>query len=196
MHKVCKEAGYKNGDGTIAPGGSMCNFMAMVMARDAHDSKSKQDGITSKMTLYTSAESHYSIPKNAAMMGVGRDQVRYIDTDKFGKIDPNHLNQLILKDKEDGYNPFFVNATAGTTVLGAFDSISEISKVCKKHSLWLHVDGAYCGGALFSSKYKHLLEGLELSDSFSFNAHKMLGTPLSCSIIVSKEKKASLSIFF
>ena len=52
----------------------------------------------------------------------------------------------------------------------------------------MHVDGAYCGGVIFSSKYKFLVKGLELSDSFSVNAHKMLGTPLSCSIIVTQNK--------
>ncbi|MBT8327956.1 MAG: aminotransferase class V-fold PLP-dependent enzyme [Bacteroidia bacterium] len=189
MEKVCNLIGYENGDGTIAPGGSMCNFMAMVMGRDVKDNNARNHGVTSKMTLYTSAESHYSIPKNAAFMGVGRDHVRYINTNDVGEMDPVHLESVIQEDIEKGYVPFFVNATAGTTVLGAFDNIESISPICKKYKLWLHVDGAYCGGVIFSDKYKHLVKGIELSDSFSFNAHKMLGTPLSCSIIVTKDKE-------
>ena len=74
-------------------------------------------------------------------------------------------------------------------MLGAFDDIKAISKVCKTHNLWLHVDGAYCGAVIFSKAYKHLTEGLERSDSFSVNAHKMLGTPLGCSIIITNHKK-------
>ena len=50
--------------------------------------------------------------------------------------------------------------------------------LCKEYNIWLHVDGAYCGSVIFSNKYKHLLKGLEKVDSFSFNAHKMIGTPL------------------
>ncbi len=189
LDKVCNLIGYSNGDGTIAPGGSMCNFMAMVMARDVSDNNARNHGVTKNMTLYTSAESHYSIPKNAAFMGVGRDHVRYINTNDVGEMDVNHLQEVIEDDIAKGCIPFFVNVTAGTTVLGAFDSITEVSKVCKKHNLWLHVDGAYCGGVIFSKKYKHLVKDIELSDSFSFNAHKMLGTPLTCSIIVTKDKR-------
>ena len=66
--------------------------------------------------------------------------------------------------------------------------MEAISQVSKKYNLWLHVDGAYCGGVIFSDKYKHLVKGLEHSDSFSVNAHKMLGTPLSCSIIITQRK--------
>jgi glutamate/tyrosine decarboxylase-like PLP-dependent enzyme len=98
----------------------------------------------------------------------------------------SHLETLIKEDLKNSHIPFFVNATAGTTVLGAFDDITTLSPICKTYNLWLHVDGAYCGSVIFSQKYRHLVKGLEHSDSFSVNAHKMLGTTLSCSIIVTK----------
>tara|TARA_A100000171_G_scaffold52989_1_gene75065 strand:+ start:863 stop:2254 length:1392 start_codon:yes stop_codon:yes gene_type:complete len=190
LHNICEMIGYpETSDGTFAPGGSMSNFMAMVMARDAFKENIRTEGVQDKLIVYTSAESHYSIPKNAALMGVGREQVRYVATDAFGKMIPEALDILIKKDIEDGNHPFFVNATAGTTVLGAFDPIEPLSEICKKHSIWLHVDGAYCGSVIFSTTYKHLVKGLELSDSFSVNAHKMMGTPLTCSIIVTQHKK-------
>ena len=190
LNKVCELIDYpKTANGTIAPGGSMSNFMALIMARDASVKNTPNSGISCKMTIYTSEESHYSIPKNAAFAGIGRDQVRFIQTNDRGEMDTDHLNEVIEKDKDQGYKPFFVNATAGTTVLGAFDNIKSIYKICKKHQLWLHVDGAYCGGVIFSKRYKSLVEGIEYSDSFSLNAHKMLGTPLTCSIIVARDKK-------
>jgi sulfinoalanine decarboxylase len=190
LHKICKLIGYaRDNDGTFAPGGSMSNYMAMLMARDACNSRIKNDGVQQKMTLYTSKESHYSIPKNASFMGIGRDQVRYIPADSYGRMIPKKLEEQIKNDVSLGFQPFFVNATAGTTVLGAFDELPPLSVICKKYNLWLHVDGAYCGGVIFSKKYKHLVAGIELSDSFSINAHKMLGTPLSCSIIVTQHKK-------
>lgn len=190
LHKICDLIGYgKNSDGTFAPGGSMSNFMALLMARDAHNENIKNTGVLKKLTLYTSVESHYSIPKNAAFAGIGREQVRYIDTNEFGQMQPTALEAQLKKDIAAGFSPFFVNATAGSTVLGAFDEIKPLSTICKTHNLWLHVDGAYCGGVIFSSKYKHLIAGLSEADSFSINAHKMLGTPLSCSIIVVNDKK-------
>jgi sulfinoalanine decarboxylase len=190
LHKICQIIGYpKDNDGTFAPGGSMSNYMAMLMARDAFNSDIQHEGVHQKMTLYTSAESHYSIPKNAAFMGIGRNQVRYIPVDSKGRMIPENLKSQIIDDLSNGFHPFFVNATAGTTVLGAFDELPPLIKICQEHKLWLHVDGAYCGGVIFSKKYKHLVAGLDQTDSFSINAHKMLGTPLSCSIIVTQHKK-------
>ncbi|MDF1673694.1 MAG: aminotransferase class V-fold PLP-dependent enzyme [Vicingaceae bacterium] len=190
LDEVCKIIGWdKNSGGTFAPGGSMTNFMGMLMARDSFNQKVRYEGVTQKMTVYTSKDSHYSIPKNAAFAGIGRDNVRYIPSNEKGVMDPQQLNNSIKKDIENGFHPILVNATAGTTVLGAFDSIKDISQICLDNNVWLHVDGAYCGSVIFSEKYKHLVEGLVKADSFSFNAHKMIGTPLSCSLIVVKEKK-------
>lgn len=189
LKNICELINYpKDSDGTIAPGGSMSNMMAMIMARDSKNESVRTEGMSNKMIVYTSSESHYSISKNAALTGIGRDNVRFVDTNNEGEMLSTHLEALILKDLENGFEPFFINATAGTTVLGAFDDITAISKIAKKYDLWLHVDGAYCGGVIFSFQYKHLVNGLEKSDSFSVNAHKMLGTPLSCSIIVTKHK--------
>ncbi len=190
LHKICDIIGYgEHSDGTFVPGGSMSNYMAMLMARDKYDAAIRETGVQTKMVIYTSETSHYSIAKNASFMGIGRNQVRFVKIDHLGKMRVDDLEDKVQKDLKEGSHPFFVNATSGTTVLGAFDDISSISKVCKKHKLWLHVDGAYCGSVIFSEQYKFLVKGLELSDSFSVNAHKMLGTPLTCSIIVTQDKK-------
>ncbi|RYM35750.1 aminotransferase class V-fold PLP-dependent enzyme [Brumimicrobium glaciale] len=190
LRKVCEIIGWnENADGTFATGGSMTNFMSMLMARDAFNSKIRFEGVQQKMTVYTSIESHYSIPKNASFAGIGRNNVRYIPVNKVGEMIPADLDTAIAKDIADGFHPVMVNATAGTTVLGAFDNVEAINEVCKKYNVWMHVDGAYCGSVIFSEKYKHHLKGLENVDSFSFNAHKMIGTPLTCSLIVVKDKK-------
>lgn len=190
MRKVCDMIGWdKNSDGAFAPGGSMTNFMSMLMARDKFSSDIRHNGANQKMTVYTSEESHYSIPKNAAFSGIGRDNVRYIPTDSKGIMNVEALRSAIENDVAAGYNPVLVNLTAGTTVLGAFDPIRPVREICDKYNVWIHVDGAYCGSVLFSEKYKHLIDGVELADSFSFNAHKMIGTPLTCSLIFVKDKK-------
>jgi sulfinoalanine decarboxylase/sulfinoalanine decarboxylase/aspartate 1-decarboxylase len=190
LREVCNLIGWdKNSDGTIAPGGSMTNFMGMLMARDAFNEKAKFEGVSQKMIVYTSAESHYSTPKNAAFAGIGRDNVRKIATDEQGAMDNEVLRQTIQEDIAQGLHPILINCTAGTTVLGAFDNLVEANKIAKEFNIWIHVDGAYCGSVLFSKKYKHLIESIEAVDSFSLNAHKMLGTPLSCSLIVVKDKK-------
>ena len=190
LRETCEIIGWdSNSDGTFASGGSMTNYMAMVMARDAFDQAIKFEGVQRKMIVYTSKESHYSIPKNAAFSGIGRNNVRYVPCDDFGKMNVSELSKMIIEDKQNGFAPMMVNLTAGTTVMGAFDEIPEVRKICDAHRMWIHLDGAYCGSVLFSKTYKHLINGVELVDSFSYNAHKMIGTPVTCSIIVARNKK-------
>lgn len=190
LREVCDLIGWDAAsDGTLAPGGSMTNFMGMLMARDAYNETTRHVGVHQNMTIYTSAESHYSTPKNAAFAGIGRDNVRKIPTDNEGRMDNAALRAAIETDIANGLHPVLINCTAGTTVLGAFDDIRAASVIAKGYNIWLHVDGAYCGSVLLSAKYKHLIDGVENVDSFTLNAHKMLGTPLGCSLIVVKDKK-------
>lgn len=185
--QTCKLIGYGEGsNGIIAPGGSLSNFMAVIMARDSFGGKIREQGVISGMRMYTSVESHYSNRKNATFAGIGTHNVRYVKADKFGKMIPEDLEKLVQEDLSNGLSPFFVNATAGTTVLGAYDPIEEIAAICEKYKLWFHVDGVYGGAVLFSDKYKHLIKGIEKTDSVSINAHKMLGTPLTCSFILTR----------
>ena len=181
--------------GTFPTGGSMSNFMAMIIARDNKDPNYRYIGKSSKLICYSSESSHYSIGKNASFSGIGRDNVRYIKTNEKSEMIINELQKNIEEDISNGHQPFFVNATLGTTVLGGIDPIKKISKLCKKYNLWLHIDGAYSGSTIFSNKYKSLIKGIESSDSFCFNAHKTLGTPLSTSILMVRNNKHLLNSF-
>ena len=178
----------KNAGGTFPTGGSMCNFMSLIMARDKKHTEISESGSTSKLIAYTSENSHYSLSKNASFSGVGRNNVRYIESDKKGRINILSLEKQILKDLKQGLQPFYLNATAGTTVLCAFDNVLKLSEICKQYNIWLHLDGAFGGSVIFSEKYKHLVSGVHLTDSFCFNAHKTLGAPISTSILAVKDK--------
>jgi len=190
IRQSCNLVGYgMHSNGTFPTGGSMSNYMALVMARDAKDPKCRLEGMSKPMVIYTSKESHYSNAKNASFAGIGRGNIRNIQADSKGRMIPKQLETQIIQDIKDGYLPTYVNATSGTTVLGAFDPIDQIADITEKYGIWLHVDGAYCGSVIFSADYKHLVKGVQRSNSFSYNAHKMLGTPLTCSIILVKNKK-------
>lgn len=195
IQKIMSLIGFKKGNGTMAPGGSMTILMAMIMARDAADVGVRKLGITKEMVLYTSEESHYSVPKNASFIGVGRNQIRFIPANESGGMRVDLLEEAILEDRENNRLPFFINATLGTTVLGAVDPLKDIAAVAERNKVWLHVDGAYYGSLIFSKKYKHLTAGVSLADSFSINAHKMFGVPLSCSFIITKHQKALYDSF-
>lgn len=190
IHRVCDIIKYpKQSGGTITSGGSVSNLIAMLMARDRISPDVRYKSFQKPIFAYTSEACHYSIKKNAAIIGIGTDQVRKIKTNNKGEIIPEELEKAIQEDIKNNRKPFFINATAGTTVYGAFDPIEEMAIIAKKYDIWLHVDGAYCGSVIFSKKYQHLVKGLELATSFNFNAHKMIGTPLTCSILVTHDKK-------
>lgn len=93
-----------------------------------------------ELVMFTSDQSHYSVKSCAAVSGLGTDNCIMIPSDEAGRMIASELEREIQKHKALGHIPFFVSATAGTTVLGAFDPITEIADICDKHGLWLHID--------------------------------------------------------
>ncbi|KAK6635456.1 hypothetical protein RUM44_000707 [Polyplax serrata] len=190
IQTVLEKVNYNEGDGIFVPGGSLNNMYAMVLARHKLKPEIKTQGLycLGILVAFTSEDSHYSILKGVNWLGIGTDNVIKIRTDDRGKMIPEELERAILKVKEDGKVPFFVNATAGTTVLGAFDPIQSIADLCAKYNLWLHVDACWGGSLMFSKKHSKVLDGLRRADSIAWNPHKMMGAPLQCSIFITKYK--------
>lgn len=100
---------------------------------------------------------------------------------------PSALEAAVNNAANEGKTPFFVNATAGTTVLGSYDPIPAIAEVCEKHKLWLHVDASWGGPAIFSPTRKHKLDGSHLANSLAINPHKMMNVPLTCSFLLTND---------
>jgi glutamate decarboxylase len=176
--------------GLTLPGGSQSNTLSMVTARSTLFPETKEEGSGShRFVLFTSRHGHYSVEKAAILLGLGRKAVIAVDIDAQGRIIPEALEEAINKSKREGKLPFYVNATAGTTVLGSFDPFEEISAICKRHNLWMHIDGSWGGGVAFSNKHKHLLKGSHLADSITINPHKMLGVPLQCSFLLAPDAR-------
>ncbi|PHQ79479.1 MAG: cysteine synthase, partial [Phycisphaera sp.] len=188
IDKMKALAGIAGGDGLFTPGGSMSNMAAMIIARNERIECAREQGHPGgRHIVYTSAESHYSVRKNAGMIGLGRDNVHTVQVDEIGRMIPKELDQLIEHDIADGAQPLMVITTSGTTVMGAFDPIRAITDVAHKHKLWVHVDGAFGGSALLSDTFAPLMDGLELADSFTWDAHKMMGVPLICSVMLTRK---------
>lgn len=175
--------------GISQPGGSAANQSSIVIARNTKFPETKTDGYGNKrFVILTSEHGHYSVEKAAQMFGFGSKAVWSVKVDDYGCIIPSELETLIIKAKAEGFTPFYVNATAGTTVLGAYDPINEIADICDRYDLWLHVDGAWGGSVVFSDELrKGRLEGVERANSVTICAHKMLGVPLTCSFLLGKD---------
>ena len=184
---LLKKVGYKKGDGIFAPGWSLTNMIALVLARNEKYSSIKNSWIRGKKLVgYTSDQAHYSTEKFISVTGLGKEAIRILPTDIKGKMNIKILEETIISDLHHGYIPFFVNATAGTTVLGAFDPIEKIAKIAKKYKLRLHTDAALGWWALLSQKHKHLLKGIASSDSVSRSLHKMMNIPLLAAVLLVK----------
>lgn len=120
--------------------------------------------------------------------GLGMNAVVKVRCDNEGRMLISDLEDKIVEAKAAGKRPFMVVATAGTTVLGQFDPIQDIARVCEENALWFHIDGCLGSSVLFSEKHKHLMAGCELADSVAWNPHKMLGIGLQCSCILVKQR--------
>lgn len=139
--------------------------------------------------LFTSAHGHYSVEKAAQMLGMGSNAVWAVPIDKQGRMIPSELEKLVQKAQGEGRTPFYVNATAGTTVMGSFDPFHEIAAICRKYNLWFHIDGSWGGSFVFSDKQRSKLAGAEKADSIAINPHKMLGVPVTCSFLLAADMR-------
>lgn len=176
--------------GISTQGGSASNTTSIVIARNTLFPETKLGGNSAggaRLVLFTSEHGHYSLEKAAQMLGLGSSAVVSVAVQRDGAMDPDALDQAVKKAKSDGHRPFYVNATAGTTVLGSYDPIEPIAEVCKAHGLWLHIDASWGGAAIFSPSHKHKLAGSHLAQSIAINPHKMMGVPLTCSFLLSSD---------
>uniref|UniRef100_A0A8B9LWA4 Glutamate decarboxylase 1 n=1 Tax=Astyanax mexicanus TaxID=7994 RepID=A0A8B9LWA4_ASTMX len=170
LKKMREIVGWPNGegDGIFSPGGAISNMYSVMIARYKHFPEVKTKGMTAapRLVLFTSehivfSQSHYSIKKASAALGFGTENLILLSTDERGRVIPADLEAKVIDAKKRGCVPLFVNATAGSTVYGAFDPINEIADICEKYNMWLHVDGAWGGGLLMSRKHRHKLNGVE-----------------------------------
>jgi len=99
------------------------------------------------------------------------------------------LEEAIEDDRRTGRKPFCAVATAGTTNSGIVDDLVAIADVCRRHQLWLHVDGAYGASAVFSDKHRYLVRGIELADSITIDPHKWLAVPFAAGVVLTRHPK-------
>jgi glutamate/tyrosine decarboxylase-like PLP-dependent enzyme len=185
IKKMTDIIGFTDGDGIFVTGGTQANLIALLSARHRFDPNIKKTGLGKHdLVLFVSDQAHYSFTSAANVLGLGVQSIIPIKTDQLGRMYKEALEFAIQTAIEESKNPFFIGATAGTTVLGAFDPLEEIAPIASKYNLWLHVDGAFGGSAVLSNRHKTLLAGCELADSFSWDAHKMMGVPVPCSVIL------------
>ncbi|XP_045110275.1 acidic amino acid decarboxylase GADL1-like [Portunus trituberculatus] len=180
--------GFEQHDGLFSPGGSISNMYGMLLARYRAFPEIKSKGCSElgRLVALTSIDAHYSLKKASMTLGIGSDNLVLVNTDAVGRMDVNHLKHCIEEEKKKKSTIIMVCATAGTTVLGAYDPVSAIADVCEKEGIWLHVDAAWGGGALISPALRHKIRGIHRADSVTWNPHKLLVAPQQCSVFLTR----------
>ena len=178
-----------NHEGLFVPGGSIANMYGMLLARFRLDPEVRTRGVVGGPTLvaFVSDQAHYSYQKSAMVIGLGLNNILPVKSDVTGAMIPEELEARVAEARAAGKTPFFVGATAGSTVTGAFDDYNKLADICAKENMWLHVDGAWGGCALLSKKHRvTLCAGIERIDSFAFDAHKLMAMPVQCAGVLVK----------
>ena len=187
LRTMLELAGFENGSAQMTTGSSNANMIAMMAARNTRNAAIKRAGLAGRPQLYgfVNADAHYSMDRAANILGIGTEHLIKVEVDDHGRMTGAALEAAIEAVQAAGGEVFFVAATAGTTVRGAYDPLEPLIALRARHGFWLHVDGAWGGAAIFSDRLRRqYLEGLEQADSFTLDFHKMPGTALMCNVLL------------
>ncbi len=167
--------------GLFVSGGSMANLAALAAARQTKDCSS------GRLRIYASSETHFSIVKAAALLGIGRENVCHIAVDERFRIRTDDLVVKITADLEAGCVPLCVVANAGTVNTGAVDPLAEIREIANRFQLWMHVDGSYGALAILAKSARELFAGIERADSVALDPHKWLYLPVDVGCVIYRD---------
>src|SRR3989449_5018895 len=175
--------------GLFVSGGSMANLAAIAAARQTKDDS------TGRLRIYASRETHFSVAKAAALLGIGRSNVCHVAVDERFKIRVDDLVAKITADLEEGYVPFCVVANAGTVNTGAVDPLAEIREIADRFQLWMHVDGSYGAFAVLAESARKLFGGIEQADSIALDPHKWLYLPVDVGCVIYRAPEIARAAF-
>jgi aromatic-L-amino-acid decarboxylase len=175
--------------GLFVSGGSMANLAAIAAARQA------KDDLSGRLRMYASNETHFSVAKAAALLGIGRENMRLVAIDERFKVRVNDLVAKITADLKAGYVPLCVVANAGTVNTGAVDPLAEIREVADRFQLWMHVDGSYGALAILAESARKLFAGIGRADSVALDPHKWLYLPVDVGCVIYREPQIARAAF-
>ncbi|MEH7355141.1 pyridoxal-dependent decarboxylase [Neobacillus drentensis] len=188
----------KDYSGTFVSGATMANFIGLAQARQwaAHHYKvdvSQQGLFKLPPIKVLGGAIHSSVYKALAMLGMGRECVQPIDL----QLNREAIETSVLRSylEENKNEPCIVIANAGTVNTVDFDDLSAIGKLKEDYNFWLHIDAAFGGFAACSPKYKILVEGINLADSITIDAHKWLNVPYDSAMQFTRHKHLQVEVF-
>ncbi|MBF4281937.1 putative pyridoxal-dependent aspartate 1-decarboxylase [Vibrio anguillarum] len=194
--------------GAFCSGGTIANITALWVARnnalkaDGDFQGVEKEGLFKAMRHYgyhglailVSDRGHYSLKKAADVLGIGQEGLVCVKTDNNNRLCPQDLKAKMAHLKSQKIKPFAVVGVAGTTETGNIDPLRDIANICQQEGCHFHVDAAWGGATLMSNNHRHLLNGIELADSVTIDAHKQLYIPMGAGMVLFKKPDAMHSI--
>jgi len=129
------------------------------------------------MRIISSDQRHGSFERALRLLGLGQSYVQYLRAEPTGGLAADVLERALA---EDPPAPTLVLLQAGEINTGAFDSFQELVPISRRYGAWVHVDGAFGLWAAASGRYRHLLDGVAMADSWATDGHKWLNVPFDC----------------
>ena len=179
----CHRIGFPAGSGgVLASGGTLSNLMALVSARAA------LENLQLDPVLLCSQDAHVSINKAARVMGLADDALQQLPVTPDGGLSLEAVAERLKTLKAQGRPCLAVVATAGTTVRGAIDPLSDLADLCRDAGVWLHVDAAIGGVFALSASHASLMCGIDKADSITLNPQKLLGITKASSLLLLRDR--------
>ncbi len=187
---ICSKIGYdSNSGGLLTSGGTLANLTALLSARKAkinHDIWN--EGYSEPLGVLVCEQAHYCIDRAAKIMGLGEKGIIKVPAKENFAMNTSQLESCYQEALRKGIKIFAVIGSAPSTATGAYDNLKEIADFATKKDLWFHVDGAHGGAAIYSEKYRYLLDGIARADSVVIDGHKMLLMPTITTALLFKNK--------
>jgi len=174
--------------GGVVTGATVANFTALAAARHHLLGRAgwdvEADGLfgAPELRVVIGDEAHPSLLKSLAMLGLGKKRVVRVPVDRQGRMRADALPHLDERT--------ILCLQAGNVNTGAFDPAGAICPAARAAGAWIHVDGAFGLWAAASPKYRPLVKGFDLADSWATDAHKWPNIGYDCGLALVRDGAA------
>jgi glutamate decarboxylase len=194
--------------GVFCSGGTIANVTALWAARNRRFGPRPgfagvaEEGLAAALeheglagaAVLVSRRGHYSLRKAADLLGLGKRQLISIPVTARHTIDLTALRLELEALRARRIGVLAIVGIAGATETGSVDPLNELADIAQEHGAHFHVDAAWGGPTLFSSRHRHLLDGIRRADSVTLDAHKQLYVPVGAGMVVFKDVQALSAI--
>lgn len=140
-----------------------------------------------RAVIIGSVSMHYSIKKAADLLGIGVHNIRKVSVDDKNRIDLAHLEEIIEECRQNKSQIIAIIGIAGSTDNGAVDPLEQMAAIAKRENCHFHVDAAWGGPLILSSKYAYKIKGIELADTVTIDGHKQFYLPMGIGMLYFKD---------